>query len=71
MGTHGHRDCRGKSGEHVMSDPHETRACGLLDAKLDEALDYIATEFNVTSAAMIGMLVSKAHELLHADDEEE
>lgn len=53
------------------TEPHEARACGLLDRKLNTALEHIAKEFDVTNAAMIGMLVSKAHELLHGKGENE
>lgn len=49
----------------MIDEPHEARACGLLEEKLDAALDHIAAEFDVTNAAMIGILISKAHELLH------
>ncbi len=55
----------------MADEPHKARACELLDAKLDDALECIASEFQVTNAAMIGMLIGKVHELLHADDEED
>lgn len=53
--------------------PHEARAAVLLDEKIRAALQYVGTEFVVTTATCIGVLMGQVHRLLHEcqDDEHE
>lgn len=56
--------------------PHEARAVALLDAKITDALQYVGTEFHVTAATAVGVLMFKIYDLLadspdeDADEEE-
>ena len=54
----------------MTEEAHEARAAKLLDEKVCEALDYIAQEFTVTNAAMIGVLMCRAHALMHDEEDE-
>ena len=56
----------------VDEEPHEARAAKLLDDKIRNALDYIGTEFQVTTSLAIGVLMGQVHRLLHeCQDEDE
>jgi hypothetical protein len=49
----------------------ERRAADFLCQRIDEALDYIRKEYDLTLAVPVGVLMFKVHELMHEADEEE
>ena len=55
----------------MADEPEERRAADLLGKRIDEALDYIRAEFDVTMAVPVGVLMFKVHELMHETDEDE
>ena len=51
-------------------EPAERRAADFLCQRIDDALDYLRKEFDVTISVAVGVLTCKAHELMHEADEE-
>lgn len=55
-----------------MSDePAERRAADFLCQRIDQALDYIRKEYDITLAVPVGVLMFKLHDLMHEADKEE
>ena len=57
--------------EAERDEPPERRAADFLAKRIDEALDYIRKEYDLTLAVPVGVLMFKVHELMHETDDEE
>lgn len=57
--------------ESERDEPAERRAADFLCQRIDEALDYIRKEYDLTLAVPVGVLMFKLHELMHEADEDD